>query len=126
CALRAQAAELRTDRPARRAATRFRHAAALVRHGRLRSCCAAALAARLRAAAAAVSADDGASTSHLADQAIPSRQLESKAGPSDSRLRPLTATDRPLRLRPSSQEHSDNGTTCDGRRDALPACKREY
>ena len=78
CALRAQAAELRTDRPARRAAARFRHAAALVRHGRLRSCCAAALAARLRAAAAAVSADGGASTSHLADQAIPSRQPEGR------------------------------------------------
>jgi len=56
CALRAQAAEMPADRLTRRAAVRFRHAAALVRHRRLPSCCAAALAARLRAAAAAVSA----------------------------------------------------------------------
>ena len=56
CALRARAADMQADRLARRAAVRFRHAAALVRHRRLPSCCAAALAARLRAAAAAVSA----------------------------------------------------------------------
>ena len=56
CALRAQAAQTQADRLARRAAARFRHAAALVRHRRLPSCCAAAIAARLRAAAAAVSA----------------------------------------------------------------------
>ncbi len=57
CALRALAADEqqpRPDRLAHRAGTRWRRAAALVEHGALPSCCAAALAARLRGAAGAV------------------------------------------------------------------------
>ena len=59
CALRAGAAQERppsADRLADRAATRWRRAAAFVERSDLPGCCAATLAARLRAAAAAVSA----------------------------------------------------------------------